>query len=155
MHFNTILNTQKIRKTVTILKLINQLMKGKIRTLICIAKIISNKIWLKETHFWIVGPLSRWLLMGFRKKWLKLRTQEFEYYQCSLKIIKSDKWSSYYQNILRLKYIKADAFVALNITQNKVDITNLKRKQYHLWNFHFPSFQDKSVGILIGVLIIF
>ena len=157
IHFYTILNTRKIIKTVTFLKLINQLMKKKIRIPIWIAKIISTRIWLKEMHFWMVVLISRWLVIGCRKNDLNRESKNKEYYQLSLIIIKSSKWSSYYQNIFSLQYIqqsKADAFVALNITPNKVDITNLKRKQYHFWNSYFPSLQGKGVGILMGILII-
>ena len=67
IHFYTILNTRKIIKTVTFLKLINQLMKKKIRIPIWIAKIISTRIWLKEMHFWMVVLISRWLVIGCRK----------------------------------------------------------------------------------------
>ena len=76
IHFYTILNTRKIIKTVTFLKLINQLMKKKIRIPIWIAKIISTRIWLKEMHFWMVVLISRWLVIGCRKKWLKQGIQE-------------------------------------------------------------------------------
>ena len=129
----------------------------KIRIPIWIAKVISTRIWLKETHFWTVVLISRWLVIGCRKNDLNRESKNKEYYQLSLIIIKSSKWSSYYQNIFSLQYIqqsKADAFVALNITPNKVDITNLKRKQYHFWNSYFPSLQGKGVGILMGILVI-